>query len=65
MTKLIDLQLKEIPFSEVADGQVFYINKSKRVKGKLGSAWGGWYGKNFCSWKFVEDKKIVKVEITC
>lgn len=63
MSELNDLQLKEIPFSEVADGQTFYINKSKRVKGKLATAWGGWYGKNGCSWKFVEDKKIVKVEV--
>jgi hypothetical protein len=60
---LNDLQLKEIPFSEVADGQTFYIKKSKRIKGKYGSVWGGWYGKNGCSWRFVWDDKIVKVEV--
>lgn len=62
MSRLNQLQLKDIPFSEVADGQTFYVGKSTRKKGRLGTAWGGWYGKNFCSWKFVENTKIVKVE---
>ena len=56
------LFLKEIPFSEVQPNQIFYVGKSIRKKGRIGTAWGGWYGKNFCSWKFVEDKKIVKVD---
>jgi hypothetical protein len=57
-----ELLLKEILFSEVADGQTFYIGKSKRIKGSFFGSQGGWFGRNFCSWKFVADNKIVKVE---
>ncbi len=58
MTKPIDLQLKEIPFSEVADGQVFYVGKSKRIKGRFCYSWGGWYGKNGCSWGLLKTRKL-------
>ena len=54
--------MKEIAFSEVANGQKFMIGKSTLLKGNLGQSVGGWYGKGFSSWKFVANCKIVKVE---
>ena len=54
--------MKEILFSEIADGQAFTHGKSICVKGKFMGTEGAWYGKKLNSWKAFELNKKVKVE---